>query len=119
MVAARGGTSVRSRTGRLLHRFPSPLPGGSPASAGRAAFTMLDCVFQPDDLGAAGGPGEVPGTLHVLDLLAWRGQDVAGSAADFRLFWLASKMQEEVGGEAGGGSGGGNDYDFYDYDFYY
>ncbi len=40
----------------------------------------------------ADGPG---GCYWVLDVLAWRGLDLAGCNAEFRLYWLAAKLRED------------------------
>lgn len=46
VIASNCWTVSRLRTGRVLHSFPSPLPGGSTASSsGADSFSILDCVF--------------------------------------------------------------------------
>lgn len=49
LVAARGSTTARLRTGALLDRFPSALPGGGPSSRGPDSFSILDCIFHEPD----------------------------------------------------------------------
>ena len=50
----------------LLPPFPSPLP----------ANTILDCILDER--------WKSTGILHVLDVIRWKGQDVAGCEAGFR-----------------------------------
>jgi hypothetical protein len=46
VVAARGATVARGRDGALLHRFASPLPAGSRATAeGHDSACVLDCIL--------------------------------------------------------------------------
>ncbi len=64
VVAAAGGVSFsRLRNGVQLHRFDSALPGGSSATAGGGndAYTILDCIYQPET-----------NTYYVMDLMAWK-----------------------------------------------
>ncbi|GLC63873.1 hypothetical protein PLESTF_000092700 [Pleodorina starrii] len=91
LVTSRGRTVSWLRNGAPLHRFHSPLPGGSRATvggAGRSAagedYCLLDCIFHPPN-----------NTYYVLDLLCWRGYALYDTAAEFRTFWLTSKFQEE------------------------
>ena len=54
VVAARGGTVARTRSGALLERFRSLLPAGGPGggqggAGGEDCFCILDCVFHPAD----------------------------------------------------------------------
>lgn len=66
LVSGSGCTSSRLRSGSLLHRFRSMLPGGGgPRSSGDSSGPcMLDAIFQ-----AADGTG---GTYYLLDLLVWK-----------------------------------------------
>ena len=48
MVAAEGRTVSRTRSGSLLHTFPSALPGGARGSGGGDSPSgpcILDCVY--------------------------------------------------------------------------
>lgn len=50
MIAARGATVVRQRSGALLERFASLLPGGGPGQrSGEDNFSILDCVYHAAD----------------------------------------------------------------------
>lgn len=50
VIAAHGSTAVRTRTGVLLGRFPSCLPGGSRSSSSGADFTVVDAVLVEREL---------------------------------------------------------------------
>ncbi|GFR46702.1 hypothetical protein Agub_g8321 [Astrephomene gubernaculifera] len=97
LVTSRGRTVSWLRNGAPLHRFPSALPGGSPATSGGCGaaaagaagpasgdYCILDCIFHPPN-----------NTYYIQDLLCWRGYALYDCAAEFRAFWLASKLQEE------------------------
>lgn len=50
VIAARGTTTARSRSGALLERFASLLPGGGPGQRSREEdFCILDCVYHEQD----------------------------------------------------------------------
>ena len=64
VLAAAGGLTVsRLRNGVQLHRFDSALPGGSTATAGGGgdAYTVLDCIYQPET-----------NAYYVMDLMVWK-----------------------------------------------
>lgn len=84
VVAARGQTVARLRNGALFERFASPLPAGAPGQpAGDDNFCILDCVYHAPDQ-----------TYYVLDLVCWKGYSMYGCSAEFRLFWVQSKLEE-------------------------
>jgi hypothetical protein len=62
-------TTIRSRVlGKpLIPRFPSPLPSD----------TVLDCILDEN--------WKENGVLHVLDVIKWKGQDIADCESSFRL----------------------------------
>jgi len=61
LVASRGRTISRLRNGSVLHVMSSPLPEGSPGSAGTTIdFCSLDCIYY-----------EPNKTYYVQDLLSW------------------------------------------------
>ena len=82
-----GRTVAQSRGGRARH-FPSALPGGGRKGAG-AGRCELDCVWV-----------EATQTYFALDVLWWKGQRLVDCPADFRLWWLHSKLDEVRAGEA-------------------
>ncbi|KAF5380008.1 hypothetical protein D9615_006166 [Tricholomella constricta] len=77
-------TTLRSRIlGKvLLHRFPSPLP----------PLTILDCILD--------ARWRENGILHVLDVIKWKGQDVADCESAFRrvlsIFWWRDTRLTEL-----------------------
>ncbi|KAL4439876.1 hypothetical protein ABPG75_002877 [Micractinium tetrahymenae] len=84
VIAARGQTVARLRNGALFERFGSPLPaGGRGQPAGEDNFCILDCIFHAPDQ-----------TYYVLDLMCWKGYSLYHCSAEFRLFWVQSKLAE-------------------------
>ncbi|KAI0795667.1 hypothetical protein C8Q75DRAFT_746895 [Abortiporus biennis] len=71
-------TTIRSRVlGKpLMKPFPSALP----------PHTVLDCIL--DDSWRANG------ILHVLDVLKWKGQDIADCETPFRFWWRETRLSE-------------------------
>ncbi|KAF9226433.1 hypothetical protein BS17DRAFT_749886 [Gyrodon lividus] len=71
-------TTLRSRLlGKmLLPRFPSSLP----------PLTILDCILDSS--------WKTNGILHVLDVIKWKGQDVADCETPFRLWWRDTRLAE-------------------------
>jgi hypothetical protein len=69
-----------------MHRWSSPLPCGGPngRGLGKGAFVVLDCIF--DDAH----------TFWILDAMQWQEVDLYESPAEFRLFWLTTKVAEEA-----------------------
>uniref|UniRef100_A0A7N0UY15 Snurportin-1 n=1 Tax=Kalanchoe fedtschenkoi TaxID=63787 RepID=A0A7N0UY15_KALFE len=86
VVSSKGTTVSRLRNGAVLHHFPSALPSGSrkktvpdPAQS----FSVLDCIFHEQDQ-----------TYYVIDMVCWRGYSLYDCSAEFRFFWLNSKLAE-------------------------
>ncbi|CAE6404825.1 unnamed protein product [Rhizoctonia solani] len=72
-------TALHSRVkGLAFMRFPAPLPPD----------TVLDCILD-DDVTQTG-------ILHVLDVIRWRGTDVAQCEADFRFWFRDARLAELV-----------------------
>ncbi|KAH0833244.1 hypothetical protein J3R83DRAFT_12305 [Lanmaoa asiatica] len=71
-------TTLRSRLlGKmLLPRFPSSLP----------PLTVLDCILDVD--------WRTNGILHVLDVIKWKGQDIADCETPFRFWWRDTRLAE-------------------------
>ncbi|KAL4073626.1 hypothetical protein V8B97DRAFT_1865486 [Scleroderma yunnanense] len=71
-------TTLRSRLlGKmLLPRFPSSLP----------PLTILDCILDAN--------WTTNGIVHVLDVIKWKGQDVADCEAPFRFWWRDTRLAE-------------------------
>ena len=84
VVASRGRTAARAKTGGVSRRFASALPGGSRRTrrgGGDGDFCILDCVFHEPDA-----------TYYVLDTLAWNGVSLYDCAAEMRAAWTHAKL---------------------------
>ncbi|KAL6996970.1 hypothetical protein U1Q18_007093 [Sarracenia purpurea var. burkii] len=86
VVSSNGTTFSRLRNGSLLHMFPSALPSGAKAkgnSGSAQSYCILDCVFHESDQ-----------TYYVIDMVCWAGYSLYECAAEFRFFWVNSKLVE-------------------------
>ncbi|KAI8020016.1 Snurportin-1 [Camellia lanceoleosa] len=86
VVSSNGTTISRLRNGSLLHRFPSALPSGARTkgnSCSAQSYCILDCIFHESDQ-----------TYYVIDMVCWAGYSLYECAAEFRFFWLNSKLVE-------------------------
>ncbi|CAL9226742.1 unnamed protein product [Arabidopsis halleri] len=86
VVSSDGTTVSRVRNGSILHHFPSALPGGArkKGAAGPASsYSILDCIFHESDQ-----------TYYVIDMVCWRGYSLYECTAEFRFFWMQSKLAE-------------------------
>lgn len=102
VLASRGRTLAFDKSGCVVDRFMSLLPGGSPASQTRGhedRFSMLDALFV-----------EETRTFVVLDVLRWNGLDVCESDVSFRFFWRDSRLAEAP--DCARAVGGMNEYAF-------
>ncbi|CAE6467941.1 unnamed protein product [Rhizoctonia solani] len=77
VATLQANTALHSRVkGLAFMRFPAPLPPD----------TVLDCILD-DDVAQTG-------VLHVLDVIRWRGTDVAQCEADFRFWFRDARLAE-------------------------
>jgi len=78
MTGVAPNTTLRSRVlGKpLMARFPSPLPSD----------TVLDCILDHN--------WRENGVLHVLDVIKWKGQDIADCESSFRFWWRDTRLSE-------------------------
>ncbi|EEF51792.1 snurportin-1 [Ricinus communis] len=86
VVSCNGTTVSRQRNGSILHRFPSALPNGAKTrdlSGSSQSYSILDCIFH-----------ELDQTYYVIDMVCWRGYSLYDCSAEFRFFWLNSKLGE-------------------------
>lgn len=120
VVSSNGTTVSRLRNGSLLHRFPSALPDGAKTRDRSAqSYCILDCIFhevlcfylcsrdfflaavvlffvyyyilsfsQPDQ------------TYYVIDMVCWARISFYECTAEFRFFWMNSKLVESGACEA-------------------
>ncbi|KAL1116879.1 hypothetical protein AAG570_005348 [Ranatra chinensis] len=93
VVANKGWTKAYGRNGHEVLKFVSSLPGGSYRGGTGGSSTCLDCILCPARC-----------VLYVLDVIYW-GADLMYCDAEFRFFWLNSKMAE-LGEQHVGGPGG-------------
>ncbi|KAJ4712572.1 snurportin-1 [Melia azedarach] len=86
VVSSNGTTVSRVRNGSIFHHFPSALPGGARTkdqSGSAQSYCILDCIFH-----------ELDQTYYVIDMVCWRGYSLYDCTAEFRFFWLNSKLAE-------------------------
>ncbi|XP_020592303.1 snurportin-1 isoform X2 [Phalaenopsis equestris] len=86
VVSSNGSTVSRLRNGSVLHHFPSFLPNGArnkDISAPSHVYCILDCIYHEFDQ-----------TYYVIDMVCWRGYSLYNCSAEFRFFWLNSKLSE-------------------------
>lgn len=84
VMAHNGRTISRTRNGNILHQFPSELPSGNfKQQQQQASLTMLDCIFIHST-----------NTYYVMDIIYWLDHPVYDSDAEFRLWFLKSKLNE-------------------------
>ena len=90
VVTATGGTTrVHWRSGRP-RAFPSALPNGSRVTrSGGQSSCKLDCIWSEQEQ-----------TYYVVDVISWKDHELVDCPAEFRLFWLASKLAETRAAEA-------------------
>ncbi|KAK4569023.1 hypothetical protein RGQ29_004431 [Quercus rubra] len=86
VVSSNGTTVSRLRNGSMLHHFPSALPSGArtkDSSGSAQSYSILDCIFHESDQ-----------TYYVIDMVCWREYSLYDCTAEFRFFWLSSKLAE-------------------------
>lgn len=84
VVSTRGRTKMFSKAGRFRMSFKSMLPGGGASSkSGGGGFSILDCVYNPEN-----------DIFYVLDVLWYGKQCFLDCETQFRFFWLKSKFEE-------------------------
>ncbi|CAO2207680.1 unnamed protein product [Urochloa humidicola] len=90
VVSSNGITISRVRNGSILHRFPSALPNGSKRdiSGPASSYSILDCIFHEADQ-----------TYYIIDMICWRGYSLYDCTAEFRFFWVSSKLMETSAGD--------------------
>ncbi|CAH9117022.1 unnamed protein product [Cuscuta europaea] len=84
VVSSNGTTISRLRNGTLLHKFPSALPSGARTNSKSVqSYCILDCVFH-----------ELDQTYYVIDMVGWAGFSLYECTAEFRFYWLNTKLAE-------------------------
>ena len=83
VTASGGNTRARGRSGKA-RSFPSALPNGSRATrCGGMAACELDCIWSETDQ-----------AYYVVDVLSWKDHRLTECPAEFRMYWLATKLSE-------------------------
>ncbi|CAM9676472.1 unnamed protein product [Chrysoparadoxa australica] len=85
IIASKGKTKARDMTGKVVKTFQSRLPGGSrhTACAQGDGWSILDGIFH-----------ELDQTFYATDVMAWKGYSLYDCTAEFRFYWLHSKLSE-------------------------
>lgn len=81
IVSRKGETRAYSRKGVLCDIFPSALPGGNPTDMNKSA--VIDCIWVKDRQ-----------AYYILDVIYWGKLSFTNCEAEFRLFWINSKVRE-------------------------
>lgn len=87
IVAAKGKTTIYSRTGYFMFEFQSPLPGGNQLSkrrSGNKGSSVLDAIYVEEEH-----------TFYLLDLISFNGYTFLDCEIDFRSYWLKCRFAEE------------------------
>jgi snurportin-1 len=126
VVSSNGLTISRARNGSILHRFPSALPNGSKRdiSGPASSYSILDCIFhevpKPNSLYLSfssirlilyfltassllmsdrASDTQADETYYIIDMICWRGYSLYDCTAEFRFFWVNSKLAETSAGD--------------------
>jgi len=83
VIASNGLTKVYSKSGKLVKKFPSNLPGGNRNQMRRQKYSILDCVFS-----------EKEKIFYILDMMCWDGFQYYDCDTEFRLSWVQQKFIE-------------------------
>lgn len=83
VIASNGLTKVYSKSGKLVKKFASNLPGGNRNQNRRQKYTILDCVFS-----------EKEKIFYILDMMCWSGFQYYDCDTEFRLSWVQQKFIE-------------------------
>lgn len=86
VIASHGKTQVFARNGyKFMYEFQSSLPGGSKLSASSSNHCALDCLYESKSK-----------TFYILDPIVWNGASFYGTDTQFRDYWLASRITDEL-----------------------
>ncbi|KAG5019601.1 hypothetical protein JHK87_015456 [Glycine soja] len=81
-----GTTTIKVVSCKKLHWFVFARPSGKRCfvvSKKDPSYSILDCIFH-----------EVDQTYYVIDMVCWRDYPLSDCTAEFRFFWLTSKLAE-------------------------
>lgn len=85
VIASCARTYARSVEGKMLEKFTSALPSGSPSTRDgrKQSYCLFDCIYRADSR-----------TFYVLDMMCWKAHLYYDSDTQFRFFFLHSKLSE-------------------------
>jgi len=83
VVASNGLTKVYSKSGKMVKKFPSNLPGGSRNQNTRNKYSILDCIYSDKEK-----------MFYILDMMCWSGFTYYDCDTEFRLSWVQQKFIE-------------------------
>ncbi|CAE1298263.1 SNUPN [Acanthosepion pharaonis] len=79
VVSSRGVTSVYTKNGYMLHRFPTMLPGGNRSFGGcNQEATIFDCIYN-----------ELENVYYILDIMSWNGYPLYDTHPNFKSKFIA------------------------------
>lgn len=81
ILAANGKTKAFTKRGGFMFQFYSDLPG---CNRNKSSTTLLDCIFIKEI-----------SVFYVLDVLAYKDQDLRDCSASFRFYWIKSRIEDE------------------------
>lgn len=79
VIAMNGKTSVYNKYGAYVKEYQSKLPSGNK----NGSITVLDCIYVPELK-----------KNFILDVIAYNGLDLTECDAEFRFFWIESRLSE-------------------------
>lgn len=82
IIATNGKTCMYNKYGAFIKTFHSMLPGSCRSK--KDDLTVLDCVYVPDEK-----------LFFILDVIVYNNLDLSDCEAEFRLFWIEGKFQED------------------------
>lgn len=82
IIATNGKTCMYNKYGAFLKTFHSMLPGCGRSK--RDDLTVLDCVYVPNEK-----------VFFILDVIVYNSLDLSDCEAEFRLYWIEGKVQED------------------------
>ncbi|XP_023336546.1 snurportin-1 [Eurytemora carolleeae] len=83
VIASNGLTKVYSKSGKMVKKFPSNLPGGNRNQMRRNSYSILDCIYSDKSK-----------MFYILDMMCWDGFQYYDCDTEFRLSWVQQKFIE-------------------------
>lgn len=83
VIASNGLTKVYSKSGKMVRKFPSNLPGGNRNQMRRNTYSILDCIYSDKEK-----------MFYILDMMCWDGFQYYDCDTEFRLSWVQQKFIE-------------------------